>query len=166
MMRALSFRRSARPLALAATIPALLLAAACDRGESPEIRAQREAAFRQACASRTLALQAEGDYEMIAAGLQSEDALTRMATTAAIGFNQAYLNHANIRYAAYAHLDSAVNYAKTPTDSAAYIARALSFGVASPETGSLEESVINDYDGKLQRLLMDRNHQCNWDFPF
>ncbi|MDR0787191.1 MAG: hypothetical protein LBG44_04935 [Gemmatimonadota bacterium] len=167
MIRALSGRWLAgRAGLLAVTLSAAVSVSGCDRPEDPMIRAQREAAYRQACAAGVLARSAESDYETISLGLQSEDELVRMASNAALTFNQAYLRHAEIRLTAYAHMDSAVNHAKTSADSTAFAERALSFAIAPADEGSLEAAVINNYDGKLQLLLLDRNHPCNWDFPF
>ncbi len=153
-------------LTLAFVTSVIALAACAEDSVDPAVRGQREAAYRQACVARVLADRAESDLETMNAALQSDDEFTRMAASAAVAFNGAYLRHAEIRLSAYAHLDSAVNHARTPADSMAYSARALSFSIVPPAEGSLEANVITNYDGNLRALLFDPNHPCNWDFPF
>jgi hypothetical protein len=143
-----------------------------DRPVTPEQMAEREAAFRQACAAQELALAADENLATIQTSLLTLDpkdpasAVSRAATEAAIQYSTAYQGHAALQLGAYAHLDSAVNNATTTADSARYIERAGSFTIRNPEAGTLEANVINAYQADFLQLLEDPNHRCNWDTPF
>ncbi len=142
------------------------------RGESPEVRLQREGAFRQACAARLLAQRADSDLQLLESSYATVDPadpvaeISRRATLSAIEFSRAYQRHAELRVSAYAYLDSAVNHAASAADSARYIQRAGSFSPRFPAEGSIEGNVLSSYQANLLALLENVNHPCNWDFPF
>lgn len=142
------------------------------RPESPLVRAEREAAYRQACAARLLAEEAEDDLQVLEETLAALDPsepatqLGRQTTMAALGFARAYERHADLRRTAYAYMDSAVNHAATSADSARYIERAGAFSIRSPEEGTVEANVLASYQADLSAVLENANHPCNWDFPF
>jgi len=146
-----------------------------DSGEappSPEQLAIREAAWRQACAARELESIAEGDIETLEASVEAFDpsdpigAISRRAATAALEFGRAFHRHAELRNSAYAYVDSAMNHARTPTDSARYVERAGAFAIRAPDPNSLEANVIADYEQRIAVILNDEDHRCNWDTPF
>jgi hypothetical protein len=153
----------------------LLVAAGCERGpaeETAERRFYREAAHRQACAARILAERAEDDLELLTVSVGSHQPddpiadLSRRASQAALGFGQVYARHAELRALAYAYLDSATNHAKTAEDSTRFIQRANQFSVTAPVEGTIEANAITSYQANLAAFLADRDHPCNWDFPF
>lgn len=161
--------RTTASLALAT----LALAAGCsDGGEAPEIRAQRESVHRQACVANILAERADDNVRTLIDALASADPsdpigqITRRATESALEFARAYQRHAELRVGAYGYLDSAVNRAATPADSARYADRASSFLIRIPAEGTVEANVMNSYQNDFLALLSDPNHPCNWDFPF
>jgi hypothetical protein len=142
------------------------------RVESPEVRFERESAFRQACAARLLAQRAQNDLqllEMASLGADPSDPaaeISRRATAAAVEYARAYERHAELRAGAYANLDSAVNHAETTADSTRFVQRAGSYSLRLPAEGTVEGNVLNSYQADLSSLLADVNHPCNWDFPF
>jgi hypothetical protein len=150
--------------------------AACDEGgdrpPDPEQLAFREAAWRQACAARALEEIARSDIETLEAAMTAFDPadpvaeISRMAAGAALEFGRAFHRHAELRNRAYAHLDSAVNVARTPADSATYIERAGAFSIRAPDPGSVEANVIADYEQRIAAILGDEDHRCTWDTPF
>jgi hypothetical protein len=148
----------------------------CDAPEErPPTAAQlatREAAWRQACAARELATVSEDDISTLEASLGSIDpadpigALSRRATEAALEFGRAFQRHAELRTRAYAQLDSAVNYATTTADSARFLERAATFTIRAPEPNTVEANVMESYVQRLNGILSDPDHRCNWDTPF
>ena len=132
---------------------AILVAGCAERpaAESPQVRFEREVAYRHSCAANLLAQRADENLRTIEMVLAMDTAsdpasqLSRRATQAAFDFSRAYQRHASLRASAYTFLDSAVNYARTSADSA---------------------NVIERYQQDLATLLADQNHACNWNFPF
>jgi hypothetical protein len=152
-----------------------LIASACEArppvAESPEARYQRVSAFRQACVAHHLALQSEDDMETLAAILDGGDPtddtdFSRGITLATYEFARAFHQHAELRYRAYAYLDSAVNHSATPPDSARYIEYAATFTIRLPAEGTVEANVLNRYQADLAQTLADADHRCNWDIPY
>jgi hypothetical protein len=160
--------------AFGAALGILLLTACADRptAESPQVRFEKEAAYRQACAADVLARRAEDDLLVIQNAFPPENAtdpvseISRQAARAALDFARAYQRHAMLRATAYAYLDSAVNHAKTTADSARFVERSASITISTPVPGTLEENVIVKYQEDFSALLADQNHPCNWNFPF
>jgi hypothetical protein len=142
------------------------------RQESPEVRFEREAAYRQACVARALAQRATDDLQILTAATESftlgdsASILSRDATNAAVEFARAFQRHAEFRLGAYAYLDSAVNHSTSAADSVRYLERASSFSIRSPEQGTVEANVLESYQQKIADMLADQNNQCNWDIPF
>ena len=140
--------------------------------ESPELLNQRRLAYRQACATGQLLSIANEDVltlEDVAANASFEGPLAeinRRASAAALEYARAYQQHAELRAAAHAALDSAVNHSATRADSARYVERAGSFTIRSPLAGSVEENVIRSYVENYTSLLGNPDHPCNWDLPF
>ena len=142
-----------------------------EREVTPEQRAERESAFREACAAQALAVSADESLATIQSTLLTLDpgdptmSVSRAATEAAMEYSVAYQNHAALRLGAFAHLDSAVNTASTTADSARYIERAGSFTIRNPDAGTLEANVSNAYQAAFIEVLGDPNHPCNWNTP-
>lgn len=166
-----------RPRRLRGALLAIaFLGASCDdpaqRPESPAARFERESAYRQVCAAEVLARTSEERLLTLESTLETLDPsdplsdLNRRVTTAALGFARAYERHAELRYGAYAYMDSAVNHAATTADSARYISRASAFSIRAPEEGTVEANVFEQYQADLVAILSNENHTCNWDFPF
>jgi hypothetical protein len=152
-----------------------VIASACDArtpsGDAPELRHQRLAAFRQACAARDLLLRAEDDMYTLGAVLAGVEAtddppLGRGFAHATYEFARAFHQHAELRARAYAYLDSAVNHSASPTDSVRYIERAATFTIRLPAGGTVEANVLDRYQRELTATLADADHRCNWDLPF
>jgi hypothetical protein len=151
-----------------------LVAACSDRplAESPEVRFEREVAYRQACVARVLAQGAEEDLRVVEAALPADtptDAvgqITQRATMAAFEFARAYQLHADLRATAYALVDSATNHADTSADSARYLERAGALSINLPLTGTLEANVLERYQNNMAAMLSNLDHPCNWDIPF
>ena len=145
-----------------------------DRQDSPEVRFEREAAYRQACVAQLLAQRAADDLTVVQAALPADDAtpsdplagLARQASLAAYEFALAYQRHADLRATAYAFMDSAVNRAETSADSVRYIERASAFSINAPSEGTMEATVITRYQENIAAMLANADHPCNWDFPF
>ena len=139
---------------------------------NPEVRERQEMAYRVACASRHLLAEATGNEEMLEAAVASADPasaegqVTITTSNSVLDFARAYGQHANLRASVYAYLDSAVNHAATPQDSALYAQRAGAFSTRQPVQGSLEENVIASYDRNIAAILSNEDHPCNWDLPF
>ena len=110
-------------------------------------------AARQACISQRLALRAEDELQTLQ---------QMLAASGPLGFQEAYANHANLRVSAYAQVDSALNHARSPEDSARHMERAQAFEIRRPEPGSVEENVIRSYERNLAAVLGDSDHPCNW----
>ena len=130
--------------------------AACadeDTGPSEEQLQARDMAAREACIAENLALRAADE-------LQTLEQL--MVASGPLAFQRAYTQHANLRRAAYAQLDSAFNHSATPRDSAGHDEAARGFQIRAPEAGSVEESVIRSYESKFMVLFGDPDHPCNW----
>jgi hypothetical protein len=151
-------RRSA-PLLL--TLVAL---SACEvgapRGDSPDRAPAKEAAARNACIAAALAERAHENVETLSAFFDPGQAGTPMA---ALQFAIVYADHAELRQAAAARVDSAVNHARTPTDSTRYAQAALQFVPRPPEPESLEANVSTAYSRDFQTILANEDHPCNWD---
>jgi hypothetical protein len=154
---------------------AVSVVACADRARGPEsveVRFERVAAYRQACAARVLAERAQDDLETLTGtfdALDPDDPISQIAsrtTGAALSFGRAYNDHAQLRATAYAYLDSAVNHSATAADSVRYIDRAGRFSIRLPAEGTVEANVFTNYQENLAALLSNPDHPCNWDIPF
>lgn len=151
---------------------ALLLSASlsgCGGGESeipPEVRQTRLDAARSACISNEIARRSEEELQTLEQSFGGAAPQTgtgqQPAASAVVSFARAQLQHAQLRMAAYAQIDSAHNASPTPADSARHAAAAAGFQIRRPEPGSLEDNVIQDYDRKFTALAADSDHPCNW----
>ncbi|HUE95932.1 MAG TPA: hypothetical protein VMN39_04705 [Longimicrobiaceae bacterium] len=140
------------------------------REASPEVMERREMTYRVACASRHLVAEATENEQMLEATLANADSSSvegqLTVRTSVLDFARAYGHHADLRAGVYAYLDSAVNHAATPADSARYAQRAGAFSTRRPTAGSIEENVIASYDRNIGAVLANEDHPCNWDLPF
>ncbi|MEX2570372.1 MAG: hypothetical protein WD737_03640 [Gemmatimonadota bacterium] len=159
---------------LAISMLCLLLAGCGDDASSApsaELVVLREAAFRQACAARELEATAEENLATIEGSFEVSDssdpmaAIQRQAAVAVADFARAFHRHAEFRAGAYANLDSAVNHAVSPADSARFVERASAYSIRIPEQGTVEANVLENYQQQLAGILEDDDHRCNWDIP-
>jgi HPt (histidine-containing phosphotransfer) domain-containing protein len=144
----------------------LLLLAACPRPDAaPRVDAEEaRAAARMACATSHLLARAQEDLETLAGALPEapDGAATRTTGPAAVlAFSRAYQQHAELSAARFAHVDSALNAARTLEDSARYDERARAFRISRPEQETLEGNVATAYQRNLEALLTDPEHPCN-----
>lgn len=145
-------------------LPALL--AGCSehpvREVPPQVRAERLAAERNACIAVALADEAADNLATLNSAAQAAPSLGAIheATRAYAG---AFLRHAQLRETAYLYADSALNYAKTPADSARFAKHAQSFVISVPERGSVEGNVFAEYQAKFSAMLADPSNPCNWE---
>jgi hypothetical protein len=154
------------PLAL------LALLSACGPGRpdaEPARTPEQEEASRRACIAAELARAAEDEVETLEASLpegEPEDPVERLsqrAKLAALEFGRAYQQHTQLRLGAEAAVDSALNHARTPADSARQMERRTRFATRPPAAGTVEANVRNAYDRRFQELRSDEDHRCNWD---
>ena len=145
-------------------LPVLIcLAAACgeEGGEqeaagSGMTEAQALAA-RHVCAAEELVRTAADDLATIEAGFASGAAPEGLTTYA-----RAFLQHAQLRYAAYAHQASAATHSATPADSTRHAQTSDRIQINPPAQGTVEANVINSYAQKATAILTDADHPCNW----
>jgi hypothetical protein len=143
---------------------ALGLIAACDRGE-PAAGADNPAAMeaaRDACISAELLERARDGVEALEA-FQREDAPPMGPAAAALQFAGILEQHAQLRHAASAYADSAINHARAAADSVRYMQRAEAFLPRPPEPGSVEHNVASAWLRDYAAIRMDEDHRCNWD---
>jgi hypothetical protein len=145
-------RISVRLLILLAPVA---VAACADReGGASEAQLEvRDLAARQACIAENLALRAADE-------LATLEQLT--VISGPLGFQQAYTQHANLRHAAFARMDSALNHSTTAADSTRHVEAARGFQIRAPEPESVEENVIRSYESKFAAIFSDADHPCNW----
>jgi hypothetical protein len=141
-------------------LPVLICAiAACGETEGEAV-AERSpesiAATRHACMADELARSAGEDLATIEGGFGSG------APEGLAAFARAYLQHAQLRQAAYAHSDSAVNHSRNAQDSTRHASAAAQMQIVAPVQGSLEANVMASYDQKAAAILADADHPCNW----
>lgn len=132
---------------------ALAACAPDDSGPTEEQLRERELAAREACIAERL-LQ------------QSRDELATLESLAVVAgpvaFQRAYVQHAELRLAAMAHHDSAVNRSATPEDSSRHEEAAAAIQISAPDPESVEANVIRSYEAKAAAIFNDPNHPCNW----
>lgn len=134
----------------------LLVAGACSRddaGPSDDQLAIREIAAREACIGERLALRAADELRTLE---------QMMVVSGPLEFQRAYAQHANLRRAAYAHVDSALNHAATAADSTRHAELAGGFQIRLPESESVEANVIRSYESNFAAIYNDPDHPCNW----
>lgn len=161
-------RRAAPLLSLVLLLAPL---AACERARDPvppEVARVRTQSTRGACVATELLRRASDDVASLEETLArtSDDPaseVTRRAGTAALTFARAYQQHAELRAARYAHLDSAYNYSQRAADSAQHLEAARRLAIRAPEPRTLEANVVSAYERDFTSLFGDPDHPCNWD---
>jgi hypothetical protein len=143
-------------------LPVLICAVAACGGETEsEVAAERApesaAAARHACMADELAKGAQDDLATIESGFAGSGAPEGLTT-----FARAYLQHAQLRLAAYAQSDSAANHSRSAQDSTRHAQAAAQMQIVPPAPGSLEANVMASYDQKAAAILADADHPCNW----
>lgn len=144
-------------------LPIFALLAACEAGAEEEAATseealRRESAARNACVGETLAQTAREDLAMLEGTLGDAPAVATSVTA----FARAFLQHAELRHAAFSLEDSALNHAASAADSARYAQRSEQIQVTIPEEGSVELNIMTDYDRKAHAILADTLHVCHW----
>jgi len=132
-----------------------------------EVAASRGEAARRACIANQLSMDSDDELSTLQqstgeVGGSVEARLPQSAATAALTFARAYNQHASLRTAAYAQVDSALNHSPTPADSARHASSAARFELMAPEPGSVEENVIRNYEQRFAAIYSDARHPCNW----
>jgi hypothetical protein len=148
----------------------LLLLTACGEwghGVPEEVAAARKEATRRACIANQLSQSSDEELKTLqqTTGMAAPSVgqnVPQSAATAALAFARAYNQHAQLRTAAYAQVDSALNYSPTPGDSARHAANAAKFELSAPEPGSVEANVIQNYEQRFAAVYNDPRHPCNW----
>ena len=145
-----------------ALVGGTLLLAACGREGGAEVPAEvaeeRAFAARQACVAEELLNTARSDLETIEATVGTVGPVASSASQ----FSRAWVQHAELRMAALAQLDSARNHSPTPTDSARHQQAAEGVVLVPPTEGTVEANVFADYQRKATTILADSDHPCNW----
>jgi hypothetical protein len=148
----------------------LILLTACGewgRKVPEEVTAARKEATRRACIANQLSQKSDDEVKTLeqTAGLAAPAVgqnVPQSAAAAALAFARAYNQHAQLRTAAYAQVDSALNYSPAPADSARHAANAAKFELSAPEPGSVEANVIENYEQRFAAVYNDPRHPCNW----
>lgn len=135
--------------------------------EPDEATARRLEATRRTCIANQLSQKSSEDLKTLQqttgeVGGALGAKLPQSAATAALAFSRAFDQHAQLRTAAYAQVDSALNYSPTPADSARHAENAARFQLVVPEPGSVEANVISNYEERFAALYNDPRHPCNW----
>lgn len=136
-------------------LAALAGAGCAERGARETDLAARREASRSACIAAQISQQSEEQAAMLGRPGSAP-------VNAAAAFAQAFDEHARLRQAALAQLDSALNQSPTPGDSARHARAAASFEINAPEPGSVEANVFADYQRRFRTLAADAGHPCNW----
>lgn len=142
-----------RKVPVAALLCCSVLACGDDAGPTPEQIETRDVAARQACISTRLAQRAVDE-------LQTLENL--LGNAGPVGFQRAYEQHASLRLAVFAQLDSALNHSATAEDSTRHAAAARGIQIRLPTPGSVEDNVIRSYETNFAAIFNDSDHPCNW----
>lgn len=143
-----------RSASLALLLLFLVVSCATDAdGVSEEQLRQQSAAARDACIAERLFLRAQDELETLA---------QLQVGPAPLGFQQAYTQHAELRFTSLALLDSAYNHARDPADSSRYETASRGYEIRLPEAGSVEDNVLRSYENNFFQILEDEDHPCNW----
>jgi hypothetical protein len=138
---------------LALLCTALAACAGEPEGPTPDQLAARENAARAACVAARL-------HQRAADELATLEELAGSGNL--VAFQRAYENHASLRLSVAAQLDTALNHASSPEDSAARSAEAERIQISVPDPESLEANVIRSYETNATALFADPDHPCNW----
>lgn len=151
----------------AVALLALSGAAGCDGEPAPppgEVVLAREQAERAACAADELLQRASDNAENLQEALAgTAEGGSMGAGTAALEFARAYLQHAQLRAAQLAHLDSAYDDSQRAADSVRHLRVAQDLAARQPEPGTVEANVRASFDRNFRAVLQDPDHPCNWD---
>ncbi|HEX8273523.1 MAG TPA: hypothetical protein VF615_12880 [Longimicrobiaceae bacterium] len=148
-----------RTAAVLLALPALLAACGGDSGESPQRRASRVAAARNACVAEELTIRAREN-------LASLDTLAAASGGVAPGiravyeYAAVYRNYAENRNSALAYVDSAMS-ARTPDDSTRHMQRAAQFVVRPAEPGTVDGNVAEEWQRSFAGTRANPAHYCN-----
>jgi hypothetical protein len=137
------------------------LTAACAEREAAvprEVAEHRVLAARHACVGEQLLERAEDDLETIEATMGVAGGIADAATA----YQRAFTQHARLRHAVYAHLDSAANHARTSEDSVRHAQRAGQLTILRPAAETLEANILEQYNQRASAILADEGHPCNW----
>lgn len=151
--------RSAR---LAALLLATAALAACDR-ETPQQRAAREAARRDACIADELLIAARNrlsDLETLLRNAEAGGSAVVATLDAPRVFATAMNGYAQARSSALAYADSAMR-AETPEDSARFAEAGRRFTVAPGAPGSVEGNVARRWQEDFNVARANPSHPCN-----
>ena len=135
--------------------------------EPDEQTATRQEAMRRACIANELSQKSDDELKTLQQttgeiGGAMGARLPQSAASAALAFARAYNQHAMLRTAAYAQVDSALNHSPTPTDSTRHAENAAKFELAAAEPGTVEANVISNYEQRFAVIYNDPRHPCNW----
>jgi hypothetical protein len=132
------------------------LVACADEPEGPtaEQLAARQSAAAQACVADRL-------YQRAAEELATLEQLA--GESGLVAFQRAYEQHATLRRAYTAQVDTALNHSRSPEDSTAHAAAAERLRISAPDPESVEANVIRSYERNAAALLSDPDHPCNWE---
>jgi hypothetical protein len=147
----------------------LLLTACGEWGHKvpEEVAANRKEASRRACIANQLSQTSDEEMKALQQTRGAQEPVVgtnvpQSAAAAALAFSRAYNQHAQLRTAAYAQVDSALNFSPTPADSARHAANAAKFELSAPEPGTVEANVIENYEQRFASVYNDPRHPCNW----
>lgn len=149
----------------------LMPVAACERAAEPvppEIARVRQQSARGACVATELLRRASDDVASLGETLASTSEgpaaeVTRRAGTAALSFARAYQQHAQLRAARFAQLDSAYNHSRRAADSVQHAEAAQRLAIRAPEPATIEANVLSAWEQDFASLFGDPDHPCNWD---
>ena len=136
-----------------AMLLAITACAAEEAGPTAAPLEARDLAARSACVAERLARRAEEELRT----LQE----LQMAP-GPLGFQRAYLQHAELRLRTLSLADSALNHARSSADSAALDSASRAVRLRVPDPGSVEENVIRSYENNFLAMITDEDHPCNW----
>jgi hypothetical protein len=143
---------------LAAATAAAVLLAGCGRVETPEHRAARKDARRDACVATELLIHSHGNARAL--GEYGQDGPLANVLRASAAFAGAYDEYAQARAAQLAYLDSA-SASNAEGDSARYAAEAARHASPAPSPGTVEESAQQRYAADFAAAKGNPDHPCN-----
>jgi hypothetical protein len=143
---------------LAAAVTAAVLLAGCGRVETPERRAARREAKRDACVATELLIHSHGTAREL--GEFSQAGPLANVLRASNAFAGAYDQYAQARAAQLTYLDSA-SAAGSDGDSTRYAAEAAKRAAPAPQPGTVDESARKRYASDFAAARANPDHPCN-----